>query len=134
MPVCSSIKGKYGKLTAPLKMNKETLRQASRTISSETENTKIIFTETTEAKQKMCVFRVTLPYLILLVKLAIAFMFSLSQKKKKKKKKSKNICAIIFKLNIQTNRLSKQCRPRLNCSYRSSLIRLYTVCHSINTF
>ena len=26
--------------------------------------------------------------------------------------------------------LSKQCRPRSNCSFRSSLIRVYTVCHS----
>ena len=27
--------------------------------------------------------------------------------------------------------LSKQCRPRSDCSSRSSLIRVYTVCHSI---
>ena len=27
--------------------------------------------------------------------------------------------------------LGKQCRPRSDCSYRSSLIRVYTVCHSV---
>ena len=27
-----------------------------------------------------------------------------------------------------------QCRPRSDCSWRSSLIRVYTVCHSICTF
>ena len=29
--------------------------------------------------------------------------------------------------------MSKQCRPRSNFSYRSSLIRVYTVCHSVST-
>ena len=31
-------------------------------------------------------------------------------------------------------RLSKQCRPRSDCFFRSSLIRVYTVCHSISIF
>ena len=30
--------------------------------------------------------------------------------------------------------LSKQCRPRSNCSTRSSLIWVYTVCHSVCNF
>ena len=30
--------------------------------------------------------------------------------------------------------LSKQCRPRSDCFWRSSLIRVYTVCHSISIF
>ena len=30
--------------------------------------------------------------------------------------------------------LSKQCRPRSDCFSRSSLIRVYTVCHSISIF
>ena len=30
--------------------------------------------------------------------------------------------------------LSKQCRPRSDCFWRSSLIRVYAVCHSISIF
>ena len=30
--------------------------------------------------------------------------------------------------------LSKQCRPRSDCFWRSSLIRVFTICHSISIF
>ena len=62
-------------------------------------------------------FRVTLPYLIFLVKPR-----NFSQKKKKKKKKNRwywdKIC-----LTFRQGGLSKQRKPRSNCSKRSSLIR-----------
>ena len=41
--------------------------------------------------------------------------------------------AIIF-LSFGQKGLGKQCRPRSECFWRSSLIRVYTVCHSICTF
>ena len=36
--------------------------------------------------------------------------------------------------NFWLNIICKQCRPRSDCSWRSSLIRVYTVCHSIKYF
>ena len=36
--------------------------------------------------------------------------------------------------NVKQNDMCKQCRPRSDCSWRSSLIRVYTVCHSTKYF
>ena len=35
---------------------------------------------------------------------------------------------------LEQTGLSKQCRPRSDCFFRSSLIRVYAVCHSISIF
>ena len=39
----------------------------------------------------------------------------------------------VLKFCIQ-NFICKQCRPRSDCSRRSSLIRVYTICHSTKYF
>ena len=44
-----------------------------------------------------------------------------------------NLSTVIF-LSFRTVRSGKQCRPRSDCSYRSSLIRVYTVCNSLCIF
>ena len=57
--------------------------------------------------KKICVFRVTIHYLIFLVKPNIFFFLTWI----------KYLCQLLGQVG-----LSKQCRPRSNCSYRSSLI------------
>ena len=46
-----------------------------------------------------------------------------------------NSCLLPYKFYVLGQvGLSKQCRPRSDCFWRSSLIRVYAVCHSISIF